>query len=111
MPVNSAPDAPSVRWLPYYRVSTDRQGRSGLGLRGVLEPMARDGLSYRAMAAELAGVGKLSSTGRPLAQAQIVGYSSAWAYRESFWAVTRLGLLRDRATKKRGALRSQRASA
>ena len=71
MPVNSAPDAPSVRWLPYYRVSTDRQGQSGLGLRGVLEPMARDGLSYRAMAAELAGVGKLSSTGRPLAQAQI----------------------------------------
>ena len=33
------------------------------GLRGVLEPMVRAGLSYRAMADALAGVGKLSSTG------------------------------------------------
>ena len=41
------------------------------GLRGVLEPMVRAGLSYRAMADALAGVGKLSSTGRPLAPAQI----------------------------------------
>ena len=41
------------------------------GLRGVLEPMVRAGLSYRAMADALAGVGKLSSTGKPLAPAQI----------------------------------------
>ena len=41
------------------------------GLRGVLEPMVRAGLSYRAMANALAGVGRLSSTGRPLASAQI----------------------------------------
>ncbi len=40
-------------------------------LRGVLEPMFRAGLSYRAMADALAGVGKVSSTGRPLAPAQI----------------------------------------
>ena len=40
-------------------------------LRGVVEPMVRTGLSYRAMADALAGVGKLSSTGRPLAPAQI----------------------------------------
>ena len=41
------------------------------GLRGVLEPMVRAGLSYRAIADALAGAGKLSSTGRPLAPAQI----------------------------------------
>ncbi|MGB4533671.1 MAG: recombinase, partial [Synechococcus sp.] len=41
------------------------------GLRGVLEPMVRAGLSYRAMADALEGVGKVSSTGRPLAPAQI----------------------------------------
>ncbi len=41
------------------------------GLRGVLEPMVHAGLSYRAMADALAGVGKLSSTGKPLAPAQI----------------------------------------
>ena len=41
------------------------------GLRGVLEPMVRAGLSYRAMADALAGVGKLSRSGRPLAPAQI----------------------------------------
>ena len=40
-------------------------------LRGVLEPMVRAGLSYRVMADALAGVGKLSRTGRPLAPAQI----------------------------------------
>ena len=40
-------------------------------LRGVLEPMVSAGLSYRAMAAALVGVEKLSSTGRPLAPAQI----------------------------------------
>ena len=40
-------------------------------LRGVLEPMVSAVLSYRAMAAALAGVDKLSSTGRPLAPAQI----------------------------------------
>ena len=40
-------------------------------LRGVLEPMVVAGLSYRAMANALAGVGKLSSTGKPLAPAQI----------------------------------------
>ena len=33
--------------------------------------MVSAGLSYRAMAAALAGVDKLSSTGRPLAPAQI----------------------------------------
>ena len=33
--------------------------------------MVRAGLSYRAMADALAGVGKLSSTGKPLAPAQI----------------------------------------
>ena len=37
------------------------------GLRGVLEPMVRAGLSYRAIADALAGVGKLSSTEKPLA--------------------------------------------
>ena len=41
------------------------------GLRGVLEPMVRAGLSYRAMANALANVGKLSRTGRRLAPAQI----------------------------------------
>jgi DNA invertase Pin-like site-specific DNA recombinase len=41
------------------------------GLRGVLEPMVRAGLSYRAMADALACVGKLSKSGRPLAPAQI----------------------------------------
>ena len=41
------------------------------GLSGVLEPMVRAGLSYRVMADALAGVGKLSTTGRPLAPAQI----------------------------------------
>ena len=41
------------------------------GLRGVLEQMCCAGLSYRAMADALAGVGKLSSTGKPLAPAQI----------------------------------------
>ena len=41
------------------------------GFCGVLEPMVRAGLSYRAMADALAAVGKLSSTGRPLAPAQI----------------------------------------
>ena len=40
-------------------------------LRGVLEPMVSAGLSDRAMVAALAGVDKLSSTGRPLAPAQI----------------------------------------
>ena len=40
-------DAPRRRFVTYYRVSTDRQGRSGLGLeaqqRGVLaEPLQRD---------------------------------------------------------------------
>ena len=33
----------------------------------VPEPMVRAGLSYRVMADALAGVGKLSTTGRPLA--------------------------------------------
>ena len=33
--------------------------------------MVRAGLSYRVMADALAGVGKLSTTGRPLAPAQI----------------------------------------
>ena len=40
-------------------------------LRGFLELMVRTCLSYRAMADVLAGVGKLSSTGKPLAPAQI----------------------------------------
>ena len=40
-------------------------------VRGVLEPMVRAGLSYTAMAEALAGVGKVSSTGRLLASAQI----------------------------------------
>ena len=40
-------------------------------LRGVLEPMVHSGLSYRAMAEALAGAGKLSITGKPLAPAQI----------------------------------------
>ena len=41
------------------------------GLRGVLGPMVRAGLSYRAMADVVVGVGKLSRSGRPLAPAQI----------------------------------------
>ena len=41
------------------------------GLRKVLEPMLLAGLSYRAMADGLAGVGQLSSTCKPLAPAQI----------------------------------------
>ena len=40
-------------------------------LRRVLEPMGFFDLSCRAMADALVGVGKLSSTGRPLAPAQI----------------------------------------
>lgn len=40
-------------------------------LRGVLAPMVAAGMSYRAMAKALAGVGRLSSTGKPLAPAQV----------------------------------------
>lgn len=40
-------------------------------LRGVLAPMVAAGMSYRAMANALAGVGRLSSTGKPLAPAQV----------------------------------------
>ena len=40
-------------------------------LRGVLTPMVAAGMSYRAMAKALAGVGRLSSTGKPLAPAQV----------------------------------------
>ena len=40
-------------------------------LLGVLAPMVAAGMSYRAMAQALAGVGKVSSTGRPLAPAQV----------------------------------------
>ena len=40
-------------------------------LRGVLAPMVAAGMNYRAMAQALAGVGKVSSTGRPLAPAQV----------------------------------------
>jgi DNA invertase Pin-like site-specific DNA recombinase len=40
-------------------------------LRGVLAPMVAAGMSYRAMAQALAGVGKVSSTGKPLAPAQV----------------------------------------
>ena len=40
-------------------------------LRGVIEPMVVAGLTYRSMAKAQAGVGKLSSTGMPLAPAQI----------------------------------------
>lgn len=40
-------------------------------LRGVLAPMVAAGMSYRAMAQALAGAGKVSSTGKPLAPAQV----------------------------------------
>jgi DNA invertase Pin-like site-specific DNA recombinase len=40
-------------------------------LRGVLAPMVEAGMSYRAMAQALAGVGKVSSTGKPLAPSQV----------------------------------------
>ncbi|MEB3169313.1 MAG: recombinase family protein [Synechococcaceae cyanobacterium] len=40
-------------------------------LRGVLAPMAAASMSYRAMARARAGVGKVSSTGRPLAPARV----------------------------------------
>ena len=55
------------------------------GLRGVLEPMVRAGLSYRAMANALAGVGKLSTTGRPLAPAQIGRILKRLGLVESSW--------------------------
>jgi DNA invertase Pin-like site-specific DNA recombinase len=41
-------------------------------LRGVLPPMVAAGMSDRAMAQALGGVGKVSGTGRPLAPAQVV---------------------------------------
>ena len=40
-------------------------------LRGVLAPMVSAGMSYRAMAKALAGACKVSSTGKPLAPAQV----------------------------------------
>lgn len=40
-------------------------------LRGVLKPMVAAGMSHRAMAQALAGAGKASSTGKPLAPAQV----------------------------------------
>ncbi|QNI52727.1 hypothetical protein SynBIOSE41_00148 [Synechococcus sp. BIOS-E4-1] len=40
-------------------------------MRRGLEPLVRAGLSYGAMVDALAGVGKLSSTGRPIAPAQM----------------------------------------
>ena len=40
-------------------------------LRGVLAPMVAAGMTYRAMAQALAGAGKVSSTAKPLAPAQV----------------------------------------
>lgn len=40
-------------------------------LRGVLAPMVAAGMSYRAMSQALAGAGKVSSAGKPLAPAQV----------------------------------------
>ena len=70
-----------------------------VSLRRVLHLMVCGGRQCRAIAAALSGAGKLSGTGCPLVPVPIGRFSSAWTWRASCWAITRLGLLLDGSTK------------
>ena len=57
--IASSPTRPAGRFLPYYRVSTDRRGRSGLGREGQERPSGTTSTAGLRIVGEFTDVGKL----------------------------------------------------